>query len=201
MVILRTRAPHSSFHHRGPACWQETRHTTLYTNRQSYAQTHTLRSTHPPPTQPTTHHPTTQRTPTHPHTPCTSHAAAGTADAGGGRKNWMLNLLGYYGEESTRLRNAEALFQSCVDQASKKSWLARGRVANEFRPRHALLLTHIWLVHKRLLKDGKPGRIRARERGCGGTGSGIYGLGVCARTHIHAPGSKGWMVWTGYDEQ
>lgn len=85
--------------------------------------------------------------------------AAGGADAGGGRKNWMLNLLGYYGEESTRLRNAEALFQSCVDQASKKSWLVRGRVANEFRPRHALLLTHIWLIHKRLLKDGQPGKL------------------------------------------
>jgi len=71
----------------------------------------------------------------------------------------MLNLLGYYGAESTRLRNAESVFQTCVDQSSKKAWLTRGRVVNDFRPRHALLLAHVWLVHKRLLADGESGKL------------------------------------------
>lgn len=42
------------------------------------------------------------------------------------------------------------MFQSCANQAARKSWLGRGRVTDEFRPRHALLMTHIWLVHHRL---------------------------------------------------
>jgi len=72
---------------------------------------------------------------------------------------WLLSLLGYYGAESTRLRNAEAVFQTCIDQSSKKAWLTRGRVVNEFRPRHTLLLAHVWLVHKRLLADGESGKL------------------------------------------
>ena len=30
---------------------------------------------------------------------------------------------------------------------------------NEFRPRHALLLAHVWLIHKRLLADGESGKL------------------------------------------
>jgi len=89
----------------------------------------------------------------------TAHRASQVAAGPTENKSWMLNLLGYYGEESTRLRNAEAVFQTCVDQASKKAWLTRGRVVNEFRPRHALLLAHVWLIHKRLLADGESGKL------------------------------------------
>ena len=66
-------------------------------------------------------------------------------------------MLGYYGEETTRLRNAETLFQSCVNQANRKAWFGRGMVPKEFRPRHCLLLSHIWMVHRRLIKEGKQG--------------------------------------------
>lgn len=85
-----------------------------------------------------------------------SSAAAGD---GTGGNNFILRLLGYYGEESTRLRNAEAVFQSCVNQSSQKRWLKSGRVKNDFRPRHALLVSHVWLVHRRLMLEGKNGRL------------------------------------------
>ena len=70
------------------------------------------------------------------------------------KRNWLLGMLGYYGEESTRIRNAEALLQSCENQAARKAWYGRGRVPSEFRPKHAMLMTHVWLVHKRLMGGG-----------------------------------------------
>lgn len=72
-------------------------------------------------------------------------------------KNWFLKLIGYYGEESTRLRQADSIFQSCANQSSRKAWMSkgRGRVPDEFRPKHALLMTHIWLVHRRLDGEGE----------------------------------------------
>ena len=76
------------------------------------------------------------------------------------KKNWLLTLLGYYGDESTRIRNAEALLQSCANQAGRKAWFGRGRALDEFRPKHALLMTHVWLVHKRLMGDAESAACR-----------------------------------------
>lgn len=53
------------------------------------------------------------------------------------------------------MRHADVVFQSCANQASRKAWLSRGRVPNEFRPRHALLMTHLWMVHRRLMAEGE----------------------------------------------
>ena len=82
------------------------------------------------------------------------------------------------------MRHADVVFQSCANQASRKAWLSRGRVSrpealrlcrfspnhrshvspsihfllqvpNEFRPRHALLMTHLWMVHRRLMAEGE----------------------------------------------
>jgi len=82
-----------------------------------------------------------------------------TSVATAARKNWALWMLGYYGEETTRLRNSEALFQSCVNQANRKAWYSRGMIPKEFRPRHCLLLSHIWMVHRRLIAEGKQGKL------------------------------------------
>lgn len=81
------------------------------------------------------------------------HRAVGTSFSTSApeKKNFFLRLLGYYSDETTCLRNAEAVFQSCANQASRKPWLGRGRIPHEFRPKHALLMTHVWLVHQRLL--------------------------------------------------
>lgn len=63
----------------------------------------------------------------------------------------ILRLLGYFGPESTRARIAQGIFRSCAVQAGAPVWSKRGLVrAAEFRPNHALLLTHVWMVHRRL---------------------------------------------------
>lgn len=75
------------------------------------------------------------------------------------KNNWMLNILGYYSEESKSIRVADNLFQSCLDQSLKKNWFKGGKIKNEFRTEHGLLLTHIWILHKRLLNEQREGKL------------------------------------------
>jgi cytochrome b pre-mRNA-processing protein 3 len=60
----------------------------------------------------------------------------------------------------TTLGSARALFFNCKNQADNTFWYARGRVGKDFRSRHTMLMTHIWMVHKRLLSEdmGTQGR-------------------------------------------
>jgi cytochrome b pre-mRNA-processing protein 3 len=37
-------------------------------------------------------------------------------------------------------------------------WSSRGDIGKEFRSNHTMILLHIWLVHKRLLKEGGKGK-------------------------------------------
>ena len=64
--------------------------------------------------------------------------------------NMLLRLLGYYSEEPTRLRAADALFRSCAERASHPVFMSKGLVGNDFRSKHTLLVTHVWMVHRRL---------------------------------------------------
>mmetsp|Transcript_14812 Transcript_14812/g.59317 ORF Transcript_14812/g.59317 Transcript_14812/m.59317 type:complete len:244 (-) Transcript_14812:107-838(-) len=71
----------------------------------------------------------------------------------------LLWLIGYYSDDSTRSRNAESILQSCSLQAHHPAWVRRGLLpAEDFRPRHTLIMTHVWMVHRRLhaFAPGKP---------------------------------------------
>mmetsp|Transcript_1055 Transcript_1055/g.2906 ORF Transcript_1055/g.2906 Transcript_1055/m.2906 type:complete len:229 (-) Transcript_1055:84-770(-) len=68
----------------------------------------------------------------------------------------LLRLVGYYGADSTRARTAEGLFRACATQASLRAWAKPGLVeTREFRPRHALVFAHVWLLHRGL--EAAPG--------------------------------------------
>lgn len=74
------------------------------------------------------------------------------------RYDWLLKLMGYYGQESTSIRIGQALFRGCEEQSrllcedkafglefdwyDKKNFLARQQV----------LMLHVWMMHKRLLR-------------------------------------------------
>lgn len=63
----------------------------------------------------------------------------------------ILRLLGYWGPESTRAKTAQKLFKSCAVQAGSPVWSKQAKVpVTAFRPNHALLLTHVWMLHRRL---------------------------------------------------
>ena len=36
---------------------------------------------------------------------------------------------------------------------------AGGLVGSEFRPKHTVLMAHIWMVHRRLISEGKEGKL------------------------------------------
>jgi len=40
-------------------------------------------------------------------------------------------MLGYFGDESTRIRRSEAIFLSCRDQANKPEFFKKGKVRLE----------------------------------------------------------------------
>ena len=63
----------------------------------------------------------------------------------------LLRLLGYYGKDSTRAREAEALFRSCAVQGTHPQWGKRGLVkTKQFRPQHAVIFAHVWMLHRAL---------------------------------------------------
>ena len=68
---------------------------------------------------------------------------------------WLLRLMGYYGSESTRLRLSDGLFRSCLAQSRLSPFYTVGRVKRDFRSRHLLLSLHVWVVHRRILRDIK----------------------------------------------
>ena len=56
-------------------------------------------------------------------------------------------------KQQDRILQAEMLFQAAKHQSQDPRWFGPGRVPREFRPRHAVLTLHVWLLHKRLLAD------------------------------------------------
>ena len=70
------------------------------------------------------------------------------------------SFLGLNMDGKTTLGSARALFFNCKNQADNTFWYTRGRVGKDFRSRHTMLMTHIWMVHKRLLSEdmGAQGR-------------------------------------------
>ena len=75
----------------------------------------------------------------------------------------LLRVLGYYGKDSTRARQAEKLFRACAVQATHPVWAKRGAVkTKQFRPQHAVLFAHVWVLHRALEETEALGRKEAR---------------------------------------
>ena len=83
-------------------------------------------------------------------------------DAPEGLKQWQLlglRVFGYFGTASTRIRQAQAIYRSCMQQANLPA-LRRGLGLPQegFAPQHQLILLHVWIINKRLLVEGKKGK-------------------------------------------
>lgn len=67
---------------------------------------------------------------------------------------FLRRMLGQgLGLGKTTLGISRSLLFNCKNHASHEDWFAvnKGWVGTDFRSRHSILLTHIWLIHKRLL--------------------------------------------------
>ena len=88
--------------------------------------------------------------------------AGSVRDAPEGLKPWQLlglRIFGYFGAASVRIRQAQAIYRSCYQHADHPA-LRRslGLPDDAFASRHQLILIHVWIVNKRLLLEGKPGK-------------------------------------------
>lgn len=60
--------------------------------------------------------------------------------------------------KKTTAGGATALFHNCQLQAQHAFWHKRGLIGADFRSKHMLLVLHVWMVHKRLMFEGKSGQ-------------------------------------------
>lgn len=68
----------------------------------------------------------------------------------------IFTRLNIFNTRST-LSNASAMYMNCKQQVENKHWHTRGLIGTDFRSKQALLMVHIWMVHKRVLMDKEDG--------------------------------------------
>jgi len=65
-------------------------------------------------------------------------------------RSWFHNVLPL---SSHLIRFLLYLLVLPLTQPTTSRWFGPGHIGRDFRPRHALLTLHIWLLHKRLISD------------------------------------------------
>ncbi|RHY27590.1 hypothetical protein DYB32_006671 [Aphanomyces invadans] len=74
------------------------------------------------------------------------------------RWKWVLDLLGYYNEDARISSNSALLYHSCVNQAAHPSFYRALDLPTDFRSQQALLMVHVWIVHRRLISVKSSGK-------------------------------------------
>lgn len=77
--------------------------------------------------------------------------------------NFGITLMGYYGEESTRIRQSQSLYRSIEFQSTKPLFINALGLETSFQSTQQLIMLHTWMIHKQLLKKGKGGRLLQEE--------------------------------------
>ncbi len=75
------------------------------------------------------------------------------------RWSWLFKLLGYMNEDDRLFTDSNCVFQSCVNQSSQRNFYQALQLTPTFRGQQALLLAHVWLVHRRFSLEGEQGKI------------------------------------------
>ncbi|CAM9625840.1 unnamed protein product [Discosporangium mesarthrocarpum] len=75
-----------------------------------------------------------------------------------GRWYWLFRLMGVYSKGSQRALLSMRLLQACLNNADYKRWYTDGKISNEFLPKHLWLSTNVWIISRRLLREGEEGK-------------------------------------------
>ena len=73
--------------------------------------------------------------------------------AGGEKKtplNWLLRVVGYYGEESVHIRQSSSMYQSVLLHSSNNRAMDFLGLENSFYFDHSIIILHVWMMHRRL---------------------------------------------------
>eukprot|EP01041_Mallomonas_annulata_P004358 gene4358-8671_t len=66
-------------------------------------------------------------------------------------------LFGFKGRVT--VGSAKTILFNCKEQANNQIWYTKGSIGSEFRSKHTVLLMHIWMINRRLLIEGKEGKL------------------------------------------
>lgn len=76
---------------------------------------------------------------------------------------WILDKFGYHNEENALFFQSGAIFHSCVNQVAEPEFFRALQLTPDFRSQQALLMIHIWMIHRRLMKGGTHGKIMQEQ--------------------------------------
>jgi hypothetical protein len=83
---------------------------------------------------------------------CNFHSSSHNANS----LNTFWRWLSRVGSKTT-LGSAGTMFKICEKQAYLPFWQKTAKLGDDFRSKHMLLVVHVWMIHKRLQREGKPG--------------------------------------------
>jgi hypothetical protein len=72
---------------------------------------------------------------------------------------WLLEILGFMNEDDRLYRDSTAMLHSCVNQTAIPEFYRALHLQPNFRGQQALLMVHIWILHRRLSFEGNQGKI------------------------------------------
>ncbi|CAI5716781.1 unnamed protein product [Hyaloperonospora brassicae] len=75
------------------------------------------------------------------------------------RWHWLWKLLGFLNEDDQLFRHSSAVFQSCMNATARPEYYQALGIGRSFRSQQALLMVHVWLVHRRLALEGEQGKV------------------------------------------
>ncbi|KAG7379362.1 hypothetical protein PHYPSEUDO_008718 [Phytophthora pseudosyringae] len=75
------------------------------------------------------------------------------------RWHWLWKMLGFLNEDDRLFRHSTAVFQSCMNYTARPEYYRALGLPRSFRAQQALLMVHVWLVHRRLALEGEQGKI------------------------------------------
>uniref|UniRef100_M4C103 WW domain-containing protein n=1 Tax=Hyaloperonospora arabidopsidis (strain Emoy2) TaxID=559515 RepID=M4C103_HYAAE len=75
------------------------------------------------------------------------------------RWHWLWKMLGFLNEDDRLFRHSTAVFQSCMNCTARPEYYKALGMPCSFRSQQALLMVHVWLVHRRLAVEGEQGKV------------------------------------------
>ncbi|KAE8906746.1 hypothetical protein PF005_g12555 [Phytophthora fragariae] len=75
------------------------------------------------------------------------------------RWHWLWKALGFLNEDDRLFRHSTAVCQSCMNRTARPEFYRALGLPRSFRAQQALLMAHVWLLHRRLTLEGEQGKI------------------------------------------
>ncbi|CBN76003.1 conserved unknown protein [Ectocarpus siliculosus] len=71
---------------------------------------------------------------------------------------WPYKIMGVFSTKNTNALSSARMLQTCLNNAECTEWYSDGKISNEFLPKLLWLSTNVWLMSRRLLREGERGK-------------------------------------------